>query len=183
MSERIRIGILEDQQVFRESLVAIFESAGMDVVAKGAEAEGFLAQLEGVGPDVALVDLRLDRMDGGEVGSGLKVVEALRARHPHTRALVLSAHRDPSMLTRCFRAGASGYLCKLNVSCSELLSAVTSVARGERLMPPELGTPAAGDQGRPWIGSPTGSGRCWSWWPAVRTTSRSPPSWASPSAR
>lgn len=151
MSERIRIGILEDQQVFRESLVAIFEGAGMDVVAKGSEVEGFLAQLEGQPPDVALVDLRLERMDGGEVGSGLRVVETLRERHPRTRALVLSAHRDPSVLTRCFRAGASGYLCKLNVSCADLLSAVESVARGERLVPPDFALAGAGAE----AGSPS----------------------------
>ena len=65
MSERIRIGILEDQQVFRESLVALFEGAGMEVVARGANVEGFLAQLRETKPDVVLVDLRLESPDTG----------------------------------------------------------------------------------------------------------------------
>jgi DNA-binding NarL/FixJ family response regulator len=137
----IRVGILEDQQVVRESLVALFESSGMQVVARGEDVEGFLAQIKESPPDVALVDLRLERVDSGEVGDGLKVVERLRELHPNTRALVLTSFREMPVVERCFQAGAAGYLCKLNVSCDELVSAVEQVARGEWLVPPEFVSP------------------------------------------
>ncbi len=149
MQGRIRIGILEDQQVFRESLVALFESSGMEVTAKSQDVESFLAQMQENAPDVALVDLRLERSDGKEVGNGLRVVETLRERHPRTRALVLSAYRELPLLERCFQAGAVGYLCKLNVSCAELLTAVEQVARGERLVPPEFSGPGRPAEERP----------------------------------
>ena len=149
MQGRIRIGILEDQQVFRESLVTLFESSGMEVTARSQDVEGFLAQLAENAPDVALVDLRLERTDGKEVGNGLRLVEALRERHPRTRAIVLSAYRDLPLLERCFQAGAVGYLCKLNVSCADLVSAVEQVARGERLVPPELSGHGSSSEGRP----------------------------------
>ena len=139
---RIRVGILEDQQVFRESLVAIFEQAGMDVVVSSPDVEGFLAQLQQAVPDVAVVDLRLERLDGKEAGDGLLLVETLRERYPHTRALVLTAFRELPLLERCFKAGAAGYLCKLNVSCNALISAVEQVVRGEWLVPPELMCPS-----------------------------------------
>jgi DNA-binding NarL/FixJ family response regulator len=137
----IRVGILEDQQVVRESLVALFESSGMQVVARGENVEGFLEQVKESPPDVALVDLRLERADSGEVGDGLKVVERLRELHPNTRALVLTSFREMPVVERCFQAGAAGYLCKLNVSCDELVSAVEQVARGEWLVPPEFVSP------------------------------------------
>lgn len=137
----IRVGILEDQQVVRESLVALFESSGMQVVARGDTVEGFLDQVKDSPPDVALVDLRLERADSGEVGDGLKVVERLRELHPNTRALVLTSFREMPVVERCFQAGAAGYLCKLNVSCDELVSAVEQVARGEWLVPPEFVSP------------------------------------------
>jgi len=137
----IRVGILEDQQVVRESLVALFESSGMQVVARGENVEGFLEQVKESPPDVALVDLRLERVDSGEVGDGLKVVERLRELHPNTRALVLTSFREMPVVERCFQAGAAGYLCKLNVSCDELVSAVEQVARGEWLVPPEFVSP------------------------------------------
>ena len=137
----IRVGILEDQQVVRESLVALFESSGMQVVARGENVEGFLEQVKESPPDVALVDLRLERADSSEVGDGLKVVERLRELHPNTRALVLTSFREMPVVERCFQAGAAGYLCKLNVSCDELVSAVEQVARGEWLVPPEFVSP------------------------------------------
>ena len=139
---RIRVGILEDQQIFRESLVAIFEQAGMEVVVRSPDVEGFLAQLQHAVPDVAVVDLTLERLDGKPAGDGLSLVEALRERYPHTRSLVLTGSRDLPLLERCFKTGAAGYLCKLNVSCGELVSAVERVARGEWLVPPELVCPS-----------------------------------------
>ena len=141
MGEQIRLSILEDQLVFRESLVALFEGAGMKVLAAGADVDSVMNQLGEHSPDVALVDLRLERSDSWAVDSGLRMVELLRERSPTTRALVLSAHREVAVLERCFQAGAVGYLCKLNVSGSRLVSAVEQVARGEWLVPPELVSP------------------------------------------
>ena len=134
----IRVGILEDQQLFLESLVAIFEGAGISVVARSSSVEDFLAQTRQKHPDVALVDLRLEHMDSQEVSNGFRAVELLHDFHPQVKPLVLSANRDPIEVGRCFRAGAVGYLCKQNVSCANLLEAVRRVARGERLVPPEL---------------------------------------------
>ena len=139
---RIRIGILEDQQVFRESLVALFQGSGMDVVAQGRDVEGFLAQVREVKPDVVLVDLRLERPDSREVQDGLKVVEALREQQPQTRALILSSIRELPVMERCFQAGAAGFLSKLTVSGTELVAAVEQVARGEWVVPADFMSPA-----------------------------------------
>lgn len=138
MQERIRVGILEDQTVLRESLVALFEGSGMEVCASGGDVESLLAQLQDKPLDVAIVDLRLENSGNWAVDNGLRLVEVLRERYPHTRSIVFSAHREASLLERCFQAGAAGYLCKLNASGAALLSAVEQVARGESLVPPEL---------------------------------------------
>lgn len=134
----IRVGILEDQQLVLESLVALFESSGLEVTARCTNVEDFLAQTRQQPPDVALVDLRLERMNSPEVSDGLRAVELLHDFHPHVRAIVLSGDREPAKVERCLRAGAAGYLCKQNVGSQELLEAVQRVARGERLVPPEL---------------------------------------------
>ncbi|WP_434386409.1 response regulator transcription factor [Melittangium boletus] len=152
MGERIRLGILEDQQVFRESLMALFEDSGMQVVAAGGTVDELLGQLGTESLDVAVVDLRLERAESWAVDSGLRLVELLRERNATTRALVLSAHREVAVLERCFQAGAVGYLCKLNVSSARLVSAVQQVARGEWLVPPELvvpGRPASAEHASP----------------------------------
>jgi DNA-binding NarL/FixJ family response regulator len=134
----IRVGILEDQQLFRESVVALFEQSGIEVVAQSSSVEDFLARTRQRPPDVAVVDLRLEHMGSQDVSSGFRAVELLHDFHPQVRPLVLSANRDPVEVERSFQAGAAGYLCKQNVSCADLLEAVRRVARGERLVPPEL---------------------------------------------
>lgn len=137
-TKAIRVGILEDQQVFMESLVSLFENSGMRVVAQCSSIEDFLASTQQQPPDVALVDLRLERHEHAGAADGLRAVELLHDFHPSVRPLVLSANRDAQLVERCFRAGASGYLCKLNIGCSGVVEAVERVARGERLVPPEL---------------------------------------------
>ena len=135
---QIRVGVLEDQQIFRETLISMFEGAGMKVVARASNVQGFLGQVDEVKPDVVVVDVRLESPDSQEVGDGLHVVEMLRDRHPNVRSLVLTSFREMETVERAFKAGASGYLCKLNVSCEELVGAVQRVARGEWLVPPEF---------------------------------------------
>jgi len=152
-SRTIRVGILEDQQVFLESMAALLESAGMEVVARSSSVEDFLARTQQRPPDVALVDLRLERSEQ-EVDSGFRAVELLHDFHPNVRSIVLSANRDSETVERCFQAGAAGYLCKMNVSCASVVEAVSRVARGERLVPPELFPgPAQREDERPATGA------------------------------
>ncbi|WP_223641802.1 response regulator transcription factor [Corallococcus sp. EGB] len=140
----IRVALLEDQQVFRESLVALLEHAGMKVVARCAEASSFLSNMRAAAPDVAVVDLQLENLSrDAPMGSegpeaGLNALKYLHDFHPQVRALVLSGHHEPEVVERCFQAGAAGYLCKLNVGCDDVVRAVGRVARGERLLPVDM---------------------------------------------
>lgn len=133
----IRVGLLEDQQVFRESLEAVLASAGHEVVARGGDVEGFMAAVHENPPDVVVADLRLEDPLRGEVMDGLRVVQLLHDFYPGVRSLVLSGSRDTELMHRCFQAGAAGYLQKQNVGCATVLEAVERVARGEHLVPPE----------------------------------------------
>lgn len=131
----IRVAVLEDQQVFRESLVALLELSGMRVVASCSEPASFLARVRESSPQVALVDLRLEHVGRSLVEDGLMALRQLHDFHPGVRSLVLSGHWDAETVERCFQAGAAGYLCKLNVGCDQVVEAVERVARGERLVP------------------------------------------------
>ncbi len=135
---RIRIALLDDHRVFRESLEALFERAGMEVVARCATVEELLEQVESAAPDVALIDLRLEGAEHGEMADGLRALELLRDLYPRVRSLVLSTHRELEMVERCFLAGAAGYLRKVDASCAELCDAIERIARGEWLVPPNL---------------------------------------------
>ncbi len=149
-TEPIRVGILEDQQVFRECLVMLLESAGMKVVVRGSDPEVFLAQVVQERPDVALVDVRFEGRDNAEVGELARAVELLRNLAPYTRSLVHSTSQELMLVQRCLQAGAYGHVCKLDVGCAKLLSSIEQVARGERLVPPRLVSPVLAPSSSPW---------------------------------
>jgi len=133
-SERIRVAILEDQQVFREALVAVLEGAGMEVVAGCAEPAPFFARVRETLPHVALVDLRLELPEREAPTCGMSALRRLRDFFPAVKPLVLSGHREQEVVEQCLQAGAAGYLWKQNVGCAEVVEAVERVGRGERLL-------------------------------------------------
>ncbi len=155
--ERIRVGILGEERLLLESLVALLEGEGLRVVSCCAQREDFLLRTQQSPPDVALVDLRLEPSAESTSGGGLRVVELLHDFHPEVRALVLSSDGGAVWAERCLQAGAFGYLCTRYAGPAELVAAVERVARGERLvlsglLPQPLwgveATPARGVLGR-----------------------------------
>jgi two-component system nitrate/nitrite response regulator NarL len=133
--QRIRVAVLEDQQVFRECLVAVLEGAGMEVVASCSQTPSFLARVREVQPDVAVLDLRLEVPGRDEASSGLSALQCLHDFYPGVKALVMSGNQDSELVEQCLNIGAAGYLWKQSVGLSEVVEAVQRVARGERLMP------------------------------------------------
>lgn len=89
----IRVVLADDQAVVRDGLRLLLEASGEVAVvaaaADGAEAvERVVAEL----PDVALLDLRMPRMDGAQVTA------VLAERAPSVRVLILTSRRrrDPA---------------------------------------------------------------------------------------
>ncbi len=131
----IRVAILEDHRVMRESLAGVLETSGFNVVDRTGDPESFLVGVTEHQPNVAIIDLTLESDDGTTLGDGIGVLKELRESHPEIRTLVLSATRAPEMVDRCYREGAGGYLYKLTASCDSVLTAVQAVAEGKRLFP------------------------------------------------
>jgi DNA-binding NarL/FixJ family response regulator len=127
-----RILVVDDHHVVRSGLVA---SLGMeDDLTVVGEAENGAQALEMYAkcvPDVVLMDLR---MPGG---NGIETTAALRAQAPDARVLMYTTFDGEEDVYRAVQAGARGYLLK-SAPRDELLSALRSVASGERYLPPEL---------------------------------------------
>lgn len=132
---RLRVAILEDHHLMRESLADLLARAGFDVQIQCSDGQSFLAQVAQLQPDVAIVDLTLETENGSAAVDGLEVLREMREYHPEIRSLVVSASRDPEIVAQCYREGAAGYLYKLTASCESVLSAVQAVAQGKRLFP------------------------------------------------
>jgi DNA-binding NarL/FixJ family response regulator len=123
---RHRILVVDDHPIVRQGLRLLLESEPDLVVS--AEAENAQQALRSAGasaPDLAIVDLTLPGVGGFEL------IKALRAMHPLLPVLVLSMHDDAYYAERALRAGAAGYVSKLDAP-DMLVRAIRRVLAGQR---------------------------------------------------
>jgi two-component system, NarL family, response regulator DegU len=147
-----RVLIADDHTMVREGLRWALEHAGVDVVGEAADGEEAVDMAEQHRPDVVLMDLSLP------VLSGVAATKRIRTLVPGTAVLVLSMLSDETAVSSALGAGAAGYLVK-DCTTSEIVDAVTRVARGERVLAPSVATvpavaaPNATEPATPVLGS------------------------------
>ena len=137
----IRVLIVDDHTMVRESLRWGCEHAGMVVVAEAADGEDALAMVEAYRPDIVLMDLSLPRV------SGVAAAKRIRAHHPHTAILMLSMLSDESAVSSALSAGANGYMTK-DSTMAQIIDAVVRVAGGEMVLADGLAPPVVADGAR-----------------------------------
>lgn len=132
MTGEIRIIIADDHGLMREGTRMIFgERADMDVVGEADDGEGALELIGCLKPDVAILDIRMPRMNG------IEVVRHMAKTSPSTVALMLTAYDDDDYILALMEAGALGYLLK-TTRPGELIDAVRRVRLGEPVLHPEI---------------------------------------------
>ena len=119
-----KIIIIDDHPLMRKGLSLSLDSeTDLKVVGQAADAEEGLDMLERLKPDVAIVDISLPGM------SGLELIKHIQAMHPDVRSLVVSRHDEALYAERAIRAGARGYVMKLEAA-DEIVKAVRRVLAG-----------------------------------------------------
>jgi DNA-binding NarL/FixJ family response regulator len=124
----IRVMVVDDHQVVREGVTSMLRAASeIEVVGQAANAAEAIQKANELKPDVVLLDIRLPGMSGWEI------CRTLTSELPETRVIMLTSFEDEDYLFKALRAGARGYLLK-TTSHEEIVHAVRSVAKGERLL-------------------------------------------------
>lgn len=119
-----RIIIVDDHPMMQKGLAMTLEAEhGFEVVKQFSRAEEALQEFEELSPDLAIVDISLPGM------SGLELVKHLVSRDPDFKILVISRHDESLYAERVIRAGAKGYLMKLEAG-DKLIKAVKKVLKG-----------------------------------------------------
>jgi DNA-binding NarL/FixJ family response regulator len=128
--EPVRVFIVDDHELLRSGLRGALEATDdIDVVGEADRFEGTADAIADVGPDVAIIDVRL-----GD-GNGVELCRQLQTRGVPTRCLIFTSATGDEGLYESIRAGASGYLLK-RASATEIVSAVRTVAAGHALVDP-----------------------------------------------
>lgn len=122
----IRIAVIDDQILFRKSLVGILGlQPNLHILLEDASGVAFLRYLElnGEIPDVLLLDLHLPDIDG------IEILKKIRTGNPRIRemgVIILSAYSQEKYAGHLFELGANSYLSK-DCEPTELLQAINEV--------------------------------------------------------
>ncbi|WP_349436557.1 ActR/PrrA/RegA family redox response regulator transcription factor [Pararhizobium sp. A13] len=120
--------IVDDDAPFLRRLARAMETRGFSVDIAESVAEG-IAKAKTRPPKHAVVDLRL-----GD-GSGLDVIEAIRARRDDTRIIMLTGYGNIATAVNAVKLGAVDYLAK-PADADDIFAALVQKS-GERAEPPE----------------------------------------------
>ena len=126
--ELIRLLLVDDHTLFRESLRRLLESEdGVEISGDFANGEDALAAVEAdLTFDAALVDYEL-----GASGNGLDLVRKLRRLRPDARVLMVTAGMGSGDLMRAVTELNAGIFLKTEPTV-ELMLAIERTAKGER---------------------------------------------------
>jgi PAS domain S-box-containing protein len=123
--------VADDHPAVLDSVSRFLESSGVEVVARVGRGDQALAALETHRPDVALLDVTMEPMNG------IDVARRAARLSPDTRVILYTGYRDASLLEQALDAGARGFVLK-EAPLSELMRAMKVVAGGGTFVDAEL---------------------------------------------
>ena len=132
MEKKIRVLVADDQDIVRQGLQIILNlQPDITVVgeaANGIEAVALARQLQ---PDVALMDIKMPRMDG------IEATRNITRDLPTVSVIILTTYDTDDWVFEGIRAGAQGYLLK-DAGSEALLAAIRGVMQGESQLDPTI---------------------------------------------
>lgn len=119
----IQILLVDDHKVVRDGLQHMLEQEDdLEVVGQGSDAEGTLAKIGELSPDIILMDIKMPGVDG------IELTRQVKRRYPACNIIMLTLYDQ--YLNQAMEAGASGYLLK-DIKCDELARAIRKVYKGQ----------------------------------------------------
>jgi len=120
-----RILIVDDHPLVRTGFAQLIgDCPDMEVCGEAGDMSEALKQVEATNPDLAIIDLSLAG------GSGLDLIEHIRARNKKILMLVASMHDETLYAERVLAAGARGYINKQEAQ-ERIIQAIRQVLSGK----------------------------------------------------
>ncbi len=132
MSDHIRVLLIDDHEMARRGLEAMLSATDwIQIVGGAADCEAGIAALDGLAPDLVLLDIRMPGTDG------LACLDQIKARPIPVAVVMVTLHDDRRFVLEAIRRGAAGYLLK-DASTDEVISTIRRVAGGQLAIDPVL---------------------------------------------
>jgi DNA-binding NarL/FixJ family response regulator len=128
----IRILLADDEAMIRAGIRAILTTdPAFDVVAEAGDGREAVDLAISHHPDVALLDIRMPRLDG------LAAAAEMRRAAPGTAVVMLTTFGEDDYIAKALELGASGFLLKSG-DPRELIAGIHAVARGAAYLSPRV---------------------------------------------
>jgi len=121
--EKIRIGIVEDQKLFRDGLVSIISTdKDMELLFAFENAHRLFSELASSTsfPDIILLDMSLPDINGIEINL------RIHKEYPLVKTIILTGYDQARYIVKLIENGANSFLSK-NTDSEELILAIKSV--------------------------------------------------------
>ncbi|OFZ23250.1 MAG: hypothetical protein A3D92_08975 [Bacteroidetes bacterium RIFCSPHIGHO2_02_FULL_44_7] len=119
--KKIRIAVVDDHKLFRESLAKFLDSENdFNVHLLASNGSELLNLLKSIRIDVVLLDIRMPILDGWQT------LTLLTERHPKIRVIMLSMYESESYIVEGIKMGARSFLCK-DCETETLIDAIYTV--------------------------------------------------------
>jgi DNA-binding NarL/FixJ family response regulator len=123
--QKIRIFLVEDHLIFRQSLAEVLHrEKDIEVVGQSSTASEAVALIQESKPSVLLTELRFSGLDG------LELLGQLPRISPETRAVVFTESLTERDVLESLRLGARGYAYK-KIPTDQIIACIRRVAAGE----------------------------------------------------
>jgi DNA-binding NarL/FixJ family response regulator len=122
----IKVLIVDDHEVLRSGLKALFEGTDIKVVGEASNGRDALKLVNDKAVDVVILDVRMADLDG------LNVLGRIKLDHADLPILMLSTYDNPTYVARSVALGAAGYLLK-DEDGKKIVEAVRKAATGDTL--------------------------------------------------
>ncbi|QTJ44715.1 response regulator transcription factor [Dolosigranulum pigrum] len=128
----IKLLLVDDHQMVRLGLSSYFSiQDDMEVIGEAEDGQEGVEQALSLRPDVILMDLVMDGMDG------IEATKEILVQWPEAKIIIVTSFIDDEKVFPAMEAGASGYMLKTS-SASEIADAIRSAYEGDTVFEEEV---------------------------------------------
>lgn len=128
MEQPIKVLLVDDHEMVRIGLAAVLDTEdGIEVVGEASNGLDGVRLAQAYKPDIVLMDLVMDGMDG------IETTRKLLELCPDCKVIVLTSFVDDSKIYPVIEAGAFSYLLKTS-RATEIADAIRAAARGQSVL-------------------------------------------------
>ncbi|HEK6249134.1 TPA: two-component system response regulator VraR [Staphylococcus aureus] len=128
----IKVLFVDDHEMVRIGISSYLSTqSDIEVVGEGASGKEAIAKAHELKPDLILMDLLMDDMDGVEATTQIK------KDLPQIKVLMLTSFIEDKEVYRALDAGVDSYILK-TTSAKDIADAVRKTSRGESVFEPEV---------------------------------------------